>query len=116
MNKEEMIKKERIAILQNFAETYLKRNGFPPSNVLFKIPAEFGELTEEQTRVLHFYLVQEYKKMGMDLVSCIRKTGEEIVPGVLSKYEINEWIWRADGMIFFLGVLNMRIDTNKKNK
>lgn len=116
MDKNEMLKKERILILQNFAEVFLKRNGMPPSNAITKTPVEFGELTPEQVKLLHFYLIQEYKKMGLDLISCIKRSGEEIVPGELSKYEINELILRADDMIYFLGVLNMRIAANLEKK
>ncbi len=116
MDKNEMLEKERLVVLQNFAEVYLNRKGLPPSSVMFKTIDEYGELTEEQVKLLHFYLMDEYQKMGLDLISAIKASGEEIVTGKLSKYEIQELIRRADDMIYFLGVLNMRKQAAQNNK
>lgn len=106
----ELVQKERIIVLQTLAEVYLKTKGLPPSAVMFNTADEFGELTNQQVMLLHYYLMNEYSKMGMDLIACIKRTGEEIVPGKLSQYEIKELISRADDMIYFLGVLAQRKD------
>lgn len=116
MDINEKIKKERMVILQTFAEVYLKRNNLPPSKIIFKNEDKYGEINNEQAQLLHFYLEEEYKKMGMDLNFCIKKSGEEYVKGELSKYELNELMSRADDMIIFLGVLTQRKEAAKNNK
>ena len=115
MNIEEKLKKERLLMLQTMAETYLRINNMPPSKVIFKDSVdEFGILNSEQAAILHLYLEDSYKKMGFDLVEAIKNSGEEYVHGKLSKYELNELIRRADELIAFFGVLEMRKAANKK--
>jgi len=108
MDTNEKLKKERTAILQIFAEMYEMQKGIPPVIVTYKKISEYEELTEEQIKLLHFFLVEEYNKKGLDLIGCIKKTGEEVIPGQLTQYEIKELTDRADDVIVFLGVLNMR--------
>ena len=111
MEKKEMIKKERLLMLQNFAETYLRANNMPPSKQLFKDSVDkYGELNDQQAAILHLYLEDSYKKMGFDLKKAIEDSGETYVEGKLSKYELDELIRRADEMIIFLGVLKLRKD------
>lgn len=106
MDKIEIVSKEREAILQTFAEVYLKRNGKPESSIMFsKSEDKYGTLNEEQSLLLHFYLSEEYEKMGVSLSDCIKKSGEEVVPGKLSNYELRELVRRADDMILFLDTM-----------
>lgn len=110
----EKLKKERMLMLQTFAEVYLRKNNMPPTKILFKSDDEYGKLSEEQAKILHFYLRDEYKKMGLDLETCIKRSGEEVVKGKLSDYEIKELISRADDMIYFIGNLLERKAALKK--
>ena len=113
------IAKDRMIILQNFVETYLKLNNMPPSGILFNGTEDsFGELNEVQARMLHLYLEDSYKRMGFDLKKAIEDSGEEYVHGKLSQYEVKELIRRADEMIVFIGVLELRkkADDEKKQK
>lgn len=106
MNNLEKIAKEREAILQTFAELYLKKNGKPESSEFFSTSNDkYGTLNGEQALLLHFYLNDEYEKMGLKLSDCVKKSGEEVVPGKLSNYELNELIRRADDMIIFLDTI-----------
>lgn len=101
-----MIAKEREVILQTLAEVYLKKNGKPESSEFFPNSTDvYGTINGEQALLLHFYLNDEYEKMGLKLSDCIKKTGEEVVPGKLSQYEINELVRRADDIIIFLDTI-----------
>ena len=116
--KNEKLEKERMLMLQTFAEVYLRKKNMPPTKILFKSDDEYGKLSEEQAKVLHFYLMDEYKKMGLDLETRIKESGEQVVKGQLSNYEIKELIDRADDMIFFIANLFERKEAlyNKKDK
>lgn len=105
MDTNEKLKKERIIVLQTLAEVYLKKNNLPPSKIIYKCEDKFGELSDQQATLLHYYLVEEYKKMGKDLNEAIKASGEEIIKDKISNFEVNELIARADDMILFLGVL-----------
>lgn len=105
MDTNEKLKKERLLILQTFAEAYLKKHNLPPSKIIYKCEDKFGELNDQQATLLHYYLVDEYKKMGKDLNEAIKASGEEVSKDKISNFEVKELIARADEMIVFLGVL-----------
>lgn len=116
MNVDEKLKKERLVILQTFAEVYLMKNNLPPSKFIYKCEDKFGELNDQQASLLHYYLADEYKKNGLDLNTFIEKAGEKVEEGKISNFEMKELISRADDMIMFLGVLTQRKEAAKKNK
>ena len=104
----EKIKKERIAILQNFAETHLRMHGAPTSEVLFQKEDVFGEINEQQCRLLRLYLKDDMARYGIDIEEYVKAQGENFERGKLSKCEIKLLIDKADEMIIFLGVFGLR--------
>ena len=55
--------------------------------------------------VLHNWLVEEYKSMGLDLVKIIEAAGEKVEEAKLSNYELRELIRRADILIGQMAVI-----------
>ncbi len=115
----EKIKKERITILQNFAETHLRLHGAPPSEFLFKKDDVYGEINEEQCRLLRHYLKDDMARYGIDIEEYVKAQGEAFEKGKLSKCELKLLVDKADEMIVFLGVLGLRkqaSDSKKQNQ
>jgi hypothetical protein len=105
---QEIIAAERIVILQNFAETFVALHGAQSSEEVFEKADVYGELNEEQARLLRLYLKEELAGYGLDLKYYVTSRGEQYEPGKLSKAEIALLMKKADEMIVFLSTLQER--------
>jgi len=102
----EVIDQGRTRALQVILETYLlTTNKGTLKEVLAHEGYEYGKMTDSQLALLHFYLLDEYKEYGLNLIEEIEKNGETVVPGKLSSYEFKELTKRADKFITALGVI-----------
>lgn len=108
LTNQELIAAERLVILQNFAETHVVKHGNESSEELFERADIYGELSEEQARLLRAYLREELATYGLDLKYYVTSRGETYEPGKLSKAEISLLMKKADDMILFLGTLEKR--------
>ena len=108
LTNQELIAAERLVILQNFAETHVVKHGNESSEELFEKADIYGELSEEQARLLRAYLREELATYGLDLKYYVTSRGETYEPGKLSKAEISLLMKKADDMILFLGTLEKR--------
>lgn len=108
LTNQELIAAERLVILQNFAETHVVKHGNESSEELFERADIYGELSEEQARLLRAYLRDELATYGLDLKYYVTSRGETYEPGKLSKAEIDLLMKKADDMILFLGTLEKR--------
>ena len=109
MDTNELLKKERIIVLQSMVDAYLKKNGKKPASETFSFEKdEYGKLTTSQYKMLHFYLIDEFRALGLNLSEEIKKHGETEVPGKLSNFEINELMRRADEIILVLAAIKDR--------
>lgn len=108
LTNQELIAAERLVILQNFAETHVIKHGNESSEELFERADIYGELSEEQARLLRAYLREELATYGLDLKYYVTSRGETYEPGKLSKAEISLLMKKADDMILFLGTLEKR--------
>lgn len=108
LTNQELIAAERLVILQNFAETHVVKHGNESSEELFERADIYGELSEEQARLLRAYLKDELATYGLDLKYYVTSRGETYEPGKLSKAEISLLMKKADDMILFLGTLEKR--------
>lgn len=107
---QELIATERLVILQNFAETFVALHGAESSEELFEKADIYGEINEEQARLLRLYLKEELASYGLDLKYYVTSRGETYEPGKLSKAEIALLMKKADEMIVFLSTLKRRKD------
>ena len=79
--------KARIIMFQAMLESYLVLNNKGTlEEILEDEGFEYGIITDKQYALLHFFLVDEYKHYGLNLTEEIQKSGEEVVPGKLSKF------------------------------
>lgn len=108
LTNQELIAAERLVILQNFAESHVVKHGNKSSEELFEKADIYGELSEEQARLLRAYLREELATYGLDLKDFVASKGEKYEPGKLSKVEVDLLIKKADDMILFLGTLEKR--------
>ncbi len=116
MENKEMLAKQRMVVLQNFAETNLFLNGQPSSSEVFQKPDVFGELNEEQARLLRNVLRDEFATYDSDLEKYVTSRGDKFEPGKLSKTEIDLLIKQADKTIVFLDVLSKRAEAHLAKK
>lgn len=108
MDNKEFLKESRILAYKIMAETFLLTKGNKKTNEMFpkKIDLKSTELVAGDIFVLHHYLLEEYKRVGLDLIKLIEATGEEVVPGKLSQFEIKELATRADQLTVMMAVIN----------
>jgi len=99
---------QRKIIFQAFVELYLTKNNIDIKEKIPDYKDEYGVLTLAQAQILHFYLLDEYKKSGKDLIEEIKNSGEEVVPGKLSNYEISVLIRKADELANIVSILEQR--------
>ena len=107
MENNEMLKEGRILAYKIMAETFLLCRGNKKTNEMFpkKIDIKSTELVAGDIYVLHHYLLEESKRVGLDLLKLIEASGEEVVPGKLSQFEIKELTARADQLIIMMNVM-----------
>lgn len=110
LTEQEMIAAERLAILQNLAETFVAMHGAVSSEELFEKADIYGEINEEQARLLRMYIREELASYGLNLEYYVTSRGEVYEPGKLSKCEIALLMKKADELIVFLGTLKKRKD------
>ena len=98
MDSNELLKDGRILALKVIAEAHLVSKGNTVVDDLFTRDKESINqgLSGGEIVVLHNWLVEEYKAMGLDLGKIIEAVGEKIEDNKLSNYEIKELIRRAD--------------------
>lgn len=100
MNKEDLMKLlpvERMAVLQGCVESYLLKTEHKTFAEKFpEIDDIYGALNEKQLEILHLYLEDEYKAVGLDLNQKIIESGSQPVEGGLSDYEKKELVRIAD--------------------
>lgn len=113
LTENELIAAERIVILQNFAESFVAMHGAQSSEEIFEKADIYGEISEEQARLLRLYLKEELAGYGLDLKYYVTSRGEQYEPGKLSKAEIALLMKKADEMIVFLSTLKIRQEKTK---
>lgn len=108
MDNSEFLKEGRLLAYKIIAETFLLTKGNKKTNEMFpkKIDLKSTELVEGDIFVLHHYLLEEYKRVGLDLIKLIEAAGEEVVPGRLSQFEIKELATRADQLLVMMSIIN----------
>jgi len=116
-NKVEILKEGRILALKIIAESYLISKGNNKTKELFPKTKESStkELSDGDILVLHHWLMDEYHRVGLDLMKIIESTGEKVVPGKLSQFELKELFARADQMIVMMSVFK-NYEEAKRNK
>ncbi len=120
MNKDDMKKLlplERMVIMQGFVESYLKKTkGKTFAEVYPDVEDVYGVLNSKQEEILHSYLVDDYKKMGLDLNELILKSGSEVVENGLSDFEKKELIRRSDDVLLLVAnIFDRKEKLYKKN-
>ena len=98
MDNSELLKDGRVLALKIIAEAYLVSKGNTKVDEIFKrdrASIDAG-LVGGDILVLHNWLADEYKAMGLDLDKIIEAAGEKPEVGKLSNYELRELIRRAD--------------------
>ena len=116
-NNNELLTEGRILALKIFAEAYLIGKGTENIKEIFpdkKIDKD-TVLKGREVYVLHNWLMEEYKDMGLDLAECVKKNGEELSEDKLSNYEIEELAKRADKLIVQLSVFKSYVTANRNN-
>jgi len=112
----ELLKAGRVLALKIMAETYLLSKGNKKTDEIFlRTPESVENLVTGDLVVLHAWLVEEYERLGLDLVKAIEANGEQVDPNKLSQYEINELIARADQMLTSMLVIKKYEDA-KNNR
>ena len=108
MDNNEKLKESRIFAYKVMAECFLLSKGNKKTQEIFpkKIDLKSTELVAGDIFVLHHYLLEEYKRVGLDLIKLIEATGEEVVPGRLSQFEIKELANRADQLLLMISIIN----------
>lgn len=106
-NTKELLKDGRILALKIIAEAYLVSKGNTKVDELFKRDKESIDagLSGGEILVLHSWLVDEYKGMGLNLAKIIEAIGETTEPDKLSNYEVKELIRRADILLSQMTVI-----------
>lgn len=108
MEKElETLKIGRILALKVIAESYLVSKGNKKVDELFpkKPITSETELAGGDILVLHHWLVEQYRQVGLDLNKIIEATGEKVEPGKLSQFELKELLLRADELMLMFSIL-----------
>lgn len=106
-NTNELLKDGRVLALKVIAEAHLVSNGNTKVDEIFKrdkASIDAG-LSGGDMVVLHNWLAEEYKAMGLDLVKVIEAAGEKVEENKLSNYELRELIRRADILISQMAVI-----------
>ena len=113
----EMLKDGRILALKIIAESYMISKGKEDTAEIFprNISSE-ATITGEENLILHNWLNEEYKKMGLSLEGAVIASGEAYDGKRLSQYEINELVKRADALLLQMGVFKQYIDYKIANK
>lgn len=108
MDSNEFLREGRLFAYKVMAETFLLTKGNKKTKEIFpkKIDFKTAELVAGDIFVLHHYLLEEYKRVGLDLIKLIEATGEEVVPGRLSQFEIKELATRADQFLLMTSVMS----------
>lgn len=107
MDSNELLKDGRILALKVIAEAHLVSKGNTKVDEIFKrdkASVDAG-LSGGDIVVLHNWLVEEYRAMGLDLVKIIEAAGEKVEENKLSNYELRELIRRADILISQMAVI-----------
>lgn len=117
MDNKELLKEGRILALKIIAESFLLSKGNEVTDNMFpkSIDKDSNELVEGDLFVLHHYLLEQYKRVGLDLNKLIEFSGEQVVPGQLSKFEIKELACRADEVIVMTSIVKKYVEA-KNNK
>jgi hypothetical protein len=107
MDSNELLKDGRILALKVIAEAHLVSKGNTKVDEIFKRDKESIDagLAGGDIVVLHNWLVEEYRAMGLDLVKIIEAAGEKVEENKLSNYELRELIRRADILISQMAVI-----------
>lgn len=116
MDEKNVLAQERVVVLQNLAETFLATNGAPSIEEAFEVPDIYGQINEQQTRMLRYYLIDELKMYGLDLEYYVTSRGQAFERGKLSQAEIDLLIKKADQMIAFIGTLEKRKKQAKESQ
>lgn len=118
VNEQDLLKKGRILALKIFSESFLISQGNEKTEEMFKDRKidEQTEISNEESYVLHHWLLQEYREMGLDLNKIIEVKGESIEEGKLSKYELKEIVRRADKMLLQLSVFKKYLEANQEKE
>ena len=110
--KNEELGRARALGFQLLLETHLRLTGKSSIKEFLKDDNfQFGVLTDDQLALLHFYLKDEYSAIGLNLNEEIEKTGEEIIPGKLTNYEMKELIRRSDQLMLTVDIIRKMIET-----
>lgn len=117
-SEQELLKKGRTLALKVFAEAFLVSKGNKKTKELFpdKRITNQTQISDEEAYVLHNWLMDEYRSMGLNLQKLVEATGEKIEENKLSKYELKELIRRADIMLVQLNVFKDYLKANKKSE
>jgi len=107
MDQNELLKDGRVLALKIIAEAHLITKGNTKVDEIFKRDkASIDEgLSGGDIVVLHNWLVEEYRAMGLDLAKIIEAAGETVEEEKLSNYELRELIRRADILISQMAVI-----------
>ena len=107
----EMLKDGRMLALKIIAEAYMMSKGKENTQEIFprNITNE-STISGEENLILHNWLAEEYKKMGLNLEQAILASGESYDGKRLSQYEINELVRRADDLLLQMGILKQYMD------
>ncbi|MGM9881853.1 MAG: hypothetical protein ACI31S_03305 [Bacilli bacterium] len=108
-DKKKILKAERIIVLQAIVDAYLNKNGKKPAREEFPFEKdEYGKLNTSQYKMLHFYLAEEFKALGLDLSEAIKAAGETETPGTLTNFELKELSRRADEILLIIAAIQDR--------
>lgn len=116
MDNKELLKDGRILALKIIAESFLLSKGNKVTDRMFpkKIERDSNSLLAGDVLVLHHWLAEQYARLGLDLNAVIEATGEQVVPGKLSQFELNELIARADELLIMMKVIKEYVDAKDK--
>ena len=116
MDNKELLKKGRTLALKIIAESFLLSKGNKVTDRMFpkNIDLDSNELVAGDLFVLHHYLLEEYKRAGLDLNKMIEATGEQVVPGKLSQFEIKELAFRADEVIMMMSIVKKYVEAKNE--
>jgi len=105
-NNVKQVKDLKLLALKIIAEAFLLSKGNNKTKEMFpkKIDINSAELSDGEMYVLHHWLIEQYARVGLDLNKLIEATGEQVVPGKLSQFEIKELANRAEEVVLMMSV------------